>query len=45
MNKILPPPIMVVHFTIATIIGGLLAALIVRQFPAYKTWVDNVLLP
>ena len=36
---------MVVHFTIATIAGGLLAALIVSRFPAYKKWVDTVLLP
>ena len=45
MTKYLPSVEMVAHMTIATILGGLIASLIVAQFPKYKTWVDTVLLP
>ena len=43
--KYLPDPMLVLHITIATLLGGILASVIAAEFPAYKKWADEILLP
>ena len=45
MNQYIPSPGLVVRNVVAIIVAGALASIIVSRFPAYKKWVDTVLLP
>ena len=45
MNQYLPGPALIARNVVAIIVAGALAAVIVSRFPAYKKWVDTVLLP
>ena len=45
MNNYIPGPALIVKNVLAILVAGVLAGLIVSKFPAYKKWVDTILLP